>query len=181
MRPIVILVLWLAFFSSRVQSSNLMQVLKSQSPVHLGGRVHTAYIRWPTGKWIQETNWELGGKGNDQRVVMLNVAQVVDKWGYRVLTGKMQYSGESKQRDFNGRQFPDDVVTDRRRWMVNTGFDTPDVNDQFYMDFDGRWIMGGRTTQRLVMLNLFSIDNGLSMYGTISYDNEGPLEFRTAL
>ena len=179
MRPIVILVLCLALFSSRVQSSNLMQVLKSQSPAHLGGRVHTAYIKAPGGRWAQEANWELGGRGNDQRVVMLNLEMVLDVFGYKGLKGKMRYSGELKDRDILAYQTA--PGWDLNRWRVRTAFDKPSIDELLLVPFDGWWIIGSRTNQRLSKVNLISYDNGLSMEGEIFYENEGVLYFRTAL
>ena len=179
MRPIVILVLCLAFFSSRVQSSNLMQVLKSQSPAHLGGRVHTAYIKAPGGRWAQEANWELGGRGNVQRVVKLNLRLASVFINSFVLTGKMQYSGESQERDIYAYQASSDW--DLNRWLVKTGFNTPDVLEQRGMPVDGEWIIGSRKNQMLSKVNLISFDNGLSMEGEIFYRFEGVLYFRTAL
>ena len=179
MRPIVILVLCLAFFSSRVQSSNLMQVLKSQSPVLHAEREHTAYIKWPYGKWRQESNWFLGGRPG--YVEKLTIVRAKDKNNKSVLTGKVLYHSEIRERDFYAEQFRPPTGIDYRFWTARTMFDTPNFEEQALMPEDGVWIIGGRTNQYVNNVNLFSKDGGLSLEGTITYAGEGPLEFRTAL
>ena len=45
----------------------------------------------------------------------------------------------------------------------------------------GEWVIGGRDNQSVVALNVKSNDGGKSLDGTNTYDNEGPIGFRSHL
>ena len=45
----------------------------------------------------------------------------------------------------------------------------------------GKWVIGGRTNQNVIALNIKSEDGGQTLKGTMTYKGEGPIGFRATL
>lgn len=41
----------------------------------------------------------------------------------------------------------------------------------------GYWVIGGRSEQKVIALDVSSSDDGDSLFGSMTYDNEGPINF----
>lgn len=70
---------------------------------------------------------------------------------------------------------------DARRWIAQAN--TYNVENQWGGDDapwnpGGEWVIGGRILQRVVALDISSDDNGLTLFGTMTYSGECPIRFR---
>lgn len=116
--------------------------------------------------WQPGGVWRIGGR-SDQRVTALNVSS--DDGG-QTLAGTMTYEGEGPI-SFMGYLVSPNTYIVENQWG---GSDAP-------WHPGGIWVLGGRDAQNVVAIDVSSDDGGLTLNGTMTYDGEGPIGFRSGL
>jgi len=116
--------------------------------------------------WHEGGKWAIGGRAN-QNVVAINVKSVD---GGKTLNGIMTYAGEGSI-GFRATQSGSNNYTVENQWG---GTAAP-------WHEGGKWILGSRTNQNVVELNLKSNDGGKTLNGTMTYAGEGPIGFRATI
>ncbi len=115
--------------------------------------------------WHPGGTWVLGGRDN-QRVVAI---QISSKDGGKTLTGTMTYNGEGPI-GFRATSTGNNNYTVENQWGGNSAPWHP----------GGTWVIGGRSNQAVVALDVKSTDQGKSLNGTMTYNGEGPIGFKSA-
>lgn len=116
-----------------------------------------------TEPWHQGGAFALGYR-SDQAVIAIDVSSDDDG---ATLTGTMTYVGEGPI-GFRGTSKGANIYAVENQW----GGD-----DQPWHD-GGMWVIGARTGQPVVALNVSSDDDGQTMTGTMTYAGEGPIGFK---
>jgi len=116
--------------------------------------------------WQPGGVWRIGGR-SDQRVTALNVSS---NDGGQTLAGTMTYEGEGPI-SFMGYLVSPNTYIVENQWG---GSDAP-------WHPGGVWVLGGRDAQNVVAIDVLSDDGGLTLNGTMTYDGEGPIGFRSGL
>lgn len=116
--------------------------------------------------WHEGGTWEIGCRLN-QNVVAIDVKSVD---GGQTLSGIMTYAGEGSI-GFRATRSSDNNYTVENQW----GGDTAPWHS------GGKWILGGRTNQNVIELNLKSDDGGKTLNGTMTYAGEGPIRFKATM
>ncbi len=116
--------------------------------------------------WHPGGNWVLGARSN-QNVVAINVTS---NDGGQTLNGTMTYANEGPI-GFKGRRTGGNNYTVENQWG---GSDAP-------WHPGGDWVIGGRTEQQVIQLNVTSNDGGSTLNGTNTYGGEGPIGFKGKL
>lgn len=113
--------------------------------------------------WNVGGTWVLGTRAN-QRIVALKVSS---SDGGTTLTGTMTYDGEGPI-GFKGRREGANNYVVENQWGGSQAPWNP----------GGRWIIGYRTNQNVVGIDVTSSDGGATLSGTMTYANEGPIGFK---
>ena len=121
--------------------------------------------------WIKDGMWTLGIRG-PQRVVAVDA---VSKDGGETLWGSMVYQDEGP-------------IGFRAGWLLQGYYDVENqlgVGDAPWHEGStapweegGNWTMGNREKSRLTSLHIKSNDKGFNFRGTMTYDDEDPVEIR---
>ncbi len=118
----------------------------------------------PSAPWQDGGTWVIGSRTN-QHVVAINV-QSND--GGQTLNGTMTYSSEGPI-GFRATHFgSNNDYKVENQW----GGDAAPWND------GGTWVIGSRTNQHVVAIDVKSHDGGQTLNGTITYSGEGPISFK---
>lgn len=127
------------------------------------GNTYFAKVRWggSSAPWNDEGIWIIGGRST-QRCVQLKVS--AEEEG-RILNGSMTYQGEGPI-GFKGNYIPSYDV--QNQWG---GSSAPWHNG-------GMWVLSGRANQNVISMDIKSDDVGKTFYGTMTYENEGPIGFK---
>lgn len=116
--------------------------------------------------WHNGGTWVIGFRDN-QHVIALNATS---SDGGKTLTGTMTYEGEGPI-GFKA---------------TNVGNNTYQVQNQWGGDSapwhaGGAWLLGCRTNQNVIAIDIASSNGGTNLSGTMTYENEGPIGFKAAL
>ena len=115
--------------------------------------------------WNEGGMWIIGGR-SDQKVIALNVTS---NDGGNTLTGTMTYQGEGPI-GFKGTLTQSNTHTVENQWGGSSAPWNP----------GGTWIIGSRADQNVVAIEVTSNDNGNTLTGTMTYQGEGPIGFKSA-
>ncbi len=113
--------------------------------------------------WHEGGTWAIGCRSN-QNVVAIDVKSVD---GGQTLNGTMTYAGEGPI-GFRANRSSDNNYTVENQWG----------GDAAPWHSGGKCILGSRTNQNVVELNLKSDDGGKTLNGTLTYAGEGPIGFK---
>jgi len=132
------------------------------------GDAYTVENQWggSDAPWHAGGKWALGAR-LDQKVVAMNLSS--DDGG-KTLTGTMTYADEGPI-GFRGR------LTSSNNYQVDNQWGG--ANAPWHPG--GLWVIGYRTGQNVVALNISSSDDGRSFTGEMTYNGEGPIAFKGAL
>ncbi|MBJ6761838.1 lectin ESA-2 [Myxococcaceae bacterium JPH2] len=114
--------------------------------------------------WNPGGLWVIGSRST-QGVVALNVTS---SDGGKTLTGTMTYSGEGPI-GFRGTLSDGNNYTVENQWGGSSAPWQP----------GGVWILGCRKGQNVIALNLTSSNGGQTLAGTMTYNGEGAIGFRS--
>lgn len=112
--------------------------------------------------WHNGGSWVLGCR-NDQNVVEVRISS---NDGGKTFTGTMTYEGEGPI-GVKATQIAGTNYSVENQW----GGDSAPWHE------GGNWIIGARTGQNVVALDITSSDGGSSFTGTMTYAGEGPIGF----
>ncbi|WP_017741293.1 effector-associated domain EAD1-containing protein [Scytonema hofmannii] len=113
--------------------------------------------------WQDAGTWVIGSR-TDQQVVAI---EVKSNDGGQTLNGTMTYSDEGPI-GFRATRFgSNNDYKVENQW----GGDAAPWND------GGIWVIGSRTNQQVVAIDVKSNDGGQTLNGTITYSGEGPISF----
>jgi len=113
--------------------------------------------------WHDGGTWTIGTRSN-QNVVAMNVKSVD---GGKTFNGTITYAGEGAI-GFRATRFDSNSYIVENQWG---GTAAP-------WHSGGKWILGSRTNQNVVELNLKSDDGGKTLNGTMTYAGEGLIGFK---
>ncbi|MDJ0509933.1 MAG: lectin OAA [Crocosphaera sp.] len=113
--------------------------------------------------WNPGGTWIIGGRPNQNMIAI----DIKSNDGGKTLSGTMTYSGEGPI-GFRATLSDGNNYTVENQWGGNNA----PWND------GGKWIIGGRSKQNVVELNLTSDNDGNNLNGTMTYDGEGPIGFK---
>ncbi|MEQ8999620.1 MAG: hypothetical protein RID53_24230 [Coleofasciculus sp. B1-GNL1-01] len=113
--------------------------------------------------WNPGGNWVIGSRSN-QNVVAINVKS--DDGG-QTLNGTMTYSGEGSI-GFRATRTSGNNYTVENQWGGNSAPWNP----------GGNWVIGSRSNQNVVAINVKSDDGGQTLNGTMTYSGEGSIGFK---
>lgn len=113
--------------------------------------------------WHPGGQWVIGYRVN-QNVINVDVKSSDDGTS---LNGTMTYNGEGPI-GFHATQTEGTVYSVENQWGGNQAPWQP----------GGQWIIGYRTDQNVIGVNVTSSDKGSSLSGTMTYANEGPIGFK---
>jgi len=102
-----------------------------------------------------------------QNVVAINVTSGD---GGKTLNGTMTYSGEGPI-GFRGSLTQQNTYVVENQWGGSSAPWHP----------GGSWLIGCRAGQNVIAINVNSTDNGVTLNGTMTYNNEGPIGFNSEL
>ncbi len=117
-----------------------------------------------SASWNEGGMWVLGCRSG-QNVVALDIKSAD---GGRTFTGTMTYAGEGKI-GFRATLTQSNTYQVENQWGGNTAPWHP----------GGTWVIGGRTNQNVVALNIESGDKGVTLAGSMTYAGEGPIGFKS--
>ncbi|HEX6367578.1 MAG TPA: hypothetical protein VF006_01520 [Longimicrobium sp.] len=122
--------------------------------------------RWGgnSGQWVQGGTFVIGCRGN-QGVVGVNLTS---NDGGKTFTGQMTYAGEGPI-DVQATQFMSNNYQVENKWGSSS------------WQPGGNWVLGARSPQPLVGINVSSNDDGQTLTGNITYEGEGPIDFQGTL
>lgn len=122
--------------------------------------------RWGgnSGQWVQGGTFVIGCRG-DQNVVGLNLTS---SDGGKTFSGEMTYAGEGPI-GVTATQFMPNNYSVQNSWGGSGGHS------------GGNWVLGARCPQPLVAIDVSSSDGGQTLTGSITYEGEGPIDFRGTL
>ncbi|MEH2005856.1 lectin OAA family protein [Nostoc sp.] len=113
--------------------------------------------------WNEGGTWEIGSR-SDQNVVVIDVKS--NDQG-QTLNGTITYNGEGPI-GFRGQRSGSNGYTVENQW----GGDSAPWHD------GGTWVLGSRSDQNVVAIDVKSDDDGQTLNGTITYKGEGPIGFK---
>ncbi|BCN29406.1 lectin OAA family protein [Anaeromicropila herbilytica] len=113
--------------------------------------------------WNTGSTWILGTR-EEQYLVGINIES---KDNGETFTGTVTYNGEGPI-DFLAKHKNANKYVAKVRW----GGEGAPWHDE------GIWVIGGRNVQRAVALKVKASEDGKTLLGTITYEGEGPIEFR---
>jgi hypothetical protein len=128
--------------------------------------LHIVQNQWggSVAPWHAGGVWVIGCRAG-QNVVALNITSSDNG---KTLTGTMTYAGEGPI-GFRASLTQQNTYVVQNQWG---GSAAP-------WHEGGTWIIGCRTGQNVVALNLNSSDNGKTLTGTMTYAGEGPIGFKS--
>jgi hypothetical protein len=120
--------------------------------------------RWggESGQWVQGGTFVIGCRG-EQNVVGLKLSG-----DGKSFSGDMTYAGEGAI-GVTATQFMPNNYQVQNSWGSSSG------------NPGGNWVLGARCPQPLVAVNVTSSDGGQTLTGSITYEGEGPIDFRGTL
>jgi hypothetical protein len=113
--------------------------------------------------WHEGGMWVIGARGG-QKVVALKVSSTDSG---QTLTGTMTYAGEGPI-GFKARMVTCNTYVVENQWGGSAAPWHP----------GGTWLLGCRTNQHVVAIDISSPDGGRSLQGTVTYAGEGPIGFK---
>ncbi|EAW35857.1 hypothetical protein [Lyngbya sp. PCC 8106] len=119
-----------------------------------------------TAPWHEGGKWVIGGRSN-QNVVAINVKSGDNG---KTLNGTMTYAGEGPI-GFRATLSGSNNYMVENQWGGSSAPWHP----------GGQWVLGYRTDQNVVELDLKSEDGGQTLNGTMTYQGEGPIGFKAAM
>jgi len=130
---------------------------------NVDGGVYNTQNQWGgnTAPWHDGGVWVIGCR--DQAVVSVNISS---NDAGKTLTGTMTYAGEGAI-GFKAKQLSANNYQVQNQW----GGDAAPWHD------GGIWLIGCRTNQQVVALQIKSNDNGNTFTGSTTYNTEGPIGF----
>lgn len=114
--------------------------------------------------WHPGGLWVIGGR-EGQPVVALDLTSEDDG---QSLQGTMTYRGEGPI-GFRATRLATNTFAVENQWGGNTAPWHP----------GGTWVLGGRGDQAMVAIKVTSKDNGATLEGTMTYNGEGPIGFKS--
>lgn len=118
-----------------------------------------------TAPWKEGGKWILGTR-DDQGLLAVNI-QSSDRG--ETFVGTMVYEGE-RSIDVKAKRLSANTYEVENHWGEAS---TP-------WHPAGQWIIGMRSGQPIIALNIESTDNGNTLSGTMTYDGEGPIGFQAS-
>jgi hypothetical protein len=134
----------------------------------IDGGVYDVENQWggTSAPWNAGGVWVMGCRP-DQNVIVVNITS---EDGGASLQGNMTYGGEGPI-EFRGSQIASNTYAVENQWGGSSAPWNP----------GGSWVLGCRTGQDVVALDVASGDYGNSLQGTMVYAGEGPIGFRATL
>lgn len=126
--------------------------------------VYTTQNKWGSGSWQVGGTFVIGARG-EQKVVALDATSPDNG---KTLNGTMTYAGEGPIH-FRATLFMSNNYMVENRW-----------GDSDWQE-GGNWVIGARCGQDVVAFNVTSPDNGQTLTGSLTYSNEGPIDFQGKL
>jgi hypothetical protein len=141
-----------------------------EGPIGFKGGLSNGYKvenQWggSTAPWNAGGEWVLGGRAG-QNVIAVEATSTD---GGKTLTGTNTYVGEGPI-GFRATQVSQSQYTVENQWGGSSAPWNP----------GGVWTIGGRDTQSVVALKINSSDGGKTFSGTNTYNNEGPIGFKSS-
>lgn len=135
--------------------------------VLLGSNNYAVENQWggDNAPWHPGGTFVLGHRA-DQNVVAIDVKSSDEG---ATLTGTMTYGGEGPI-GFKATQTEGAVYSVQNQWGGSTA----------PWHIGGTWVLGARTSQPVVALEIGSPDGGATLTGTMTYSGEGPIGFKAA-
>ncbi len=130
--------------------------------------LHIVQNQWggTTAPWNPGGAWVIGCRSG-QNVVAINITS---HDGGKTLTGTMTYAGEGPI-GFKASMTQSNNYVVENQWGGDSAPWHP----------GGTWIIGCRSGQHVVAVNVTSADGGVNLTGTMTYANEGPIGFKSSL
>lgn len=116
--------------------------------------------------WQKGGSWTLGGR-LEQKAVRFEIRSSDEG---ETLAGTMTYANEGPV-EFRARRVRQNTYRVENHWG--------DPSEPWHEA--GTWTIGGRANQNVVALDLQSADGGKSLVGTVTYQGEGPIDFRSVM
>jgi hypothetical protein len=113
--------------------------------------------------WHPGGTWQLGAR-SEQNVVAIDVKSNDNG---QTLQGTMTYAGEGPI-GFKANQIGPNKYNVENQWGGNTAPWRP----------GGTWVIGGRSDQHVIQLNVTSNNNGSTLDGSMTYNGEGAIGFK---
>jgi len=138
-----------------------------KSAIAAGG-AYSVENQWggSSAPWHQGGQWALGAR-QDQKVVAIDIASTD---GGKTLNGTMTYEGEGPI-GFRGTLSGSNNYAVENQWGGSSAPWHP----------GGLWIIGYRSGQHVVALDVTSKDGGDNLTGSMTYNGEGPIGFKGTL
>ena len=132
------------------------------------GNTYTVENQWggSSAPWNPGGAWIIGGR-SDQQVVALNATS---SDGGNTLNGTMTYQGEGPI-GFKANLTQGNTYTVENQWGGSSAPWHP----------GGTWVIGGRSDQRVVAIDITSSDGGNNLNGNMTYQGEGPIGFKASI
>lgn len=133
-----------------------------------GNNLHHVHNQWggSAAPWHEGGMWVCGCRAG-QNVIAIDVTS---QDGGKTLAGTMTYFGEGPI-GFRGVLTQNNTYVVENQWGGSSAPWHP----------GGTWIIGCRTAQNVIGIRVSSSDNGLTLNGTMTYNNEGPIGFKSEL
>lgn len=156
------------FLSQAVVFTAALVSLLTGQAAHAQANSYTVTNQWGgnAAPWNPGGTWVLGGRSN-QSVVAI---QATSPDGGQTLTGTMTYNGEGPI-GFRAKATGNNQYAVENQWGGASAPWQP----------GGTWVIGGRSGQAVVALDVKSADQGKSLTGTVTYKGEGPIGFKGVL
>lgn len=157
------------FLSQAVVFTAVLVSFLTGQAAHAQANTYTVTNQWggSTAPWNAGGTWVLGGRSN-QSVVAIQVKS--QDGGGQTLTGTMTYNGEGPI-GFRAKAIGNNQYAVENQWGGAAAPWQP----------GGTWVIGGRSGQAVVALDVKSADQGKSLTGTVTYKGEGPIGFKGLL
>ncbi|MDH3974274.1 MAG: glycosyl hydrolase family 18 protein [Deltaproteobacteria bacterium] len=158
-----------SYINWRLNSQNFMFEQTQQQALY--GLIHNNYLvenQWggSSAPWHPGGTWVMGCR-NGQHVVQLEASSAD---GGQTLKGTMTYDGEGPI-GFTATLRGNNSYQVQNQWGGSSAPWHP----------GGTWLIGGRSNQNVVAIDISSSDAGKTLKGTMTYANEGPIGFAAAL
>lgn len=155
------------------QTLNGTMTYKGEGPIGfkseaIDGGVYDVQNQWggSSAPWHPGGVWVMGCRSN-QTVVAV---QVTSGDNGKSLQGTNTYAGEGPI-GFKGSQIVSNTYAAENQWGGSSAPWHP----------GGSWVLGCRTDQNVVAVDINSSDSGQTLNGTMTYKGEGPIGFRATL
>lgn len=130
--------------------------------------LHHVQNQWggSSAPWNEGGMWMIGCRSG-QNVIALNLTS---NDGGHTLTGQMKYAGEGPI-GFRATLTQSNTYVVENQWGGSSAPWHP----------GGTWVIGCRAGQQVVAVNVESGDGGATLVGTMTYNGEGPIGFKSEL